>query len=94
LNDQELIQIPSSHNDWQNLNQGNTQLRFRYSGDDLCRIGSPRSGIYAKIGFRTRLNNNNNTNAQISLSSNFFSYMFSQVQLTIGNCVLRTDKYA
>ena len=66
------------------INQSDSQLLFNYQGDFLYRLSSPNTGFYVKYAFRTRDAANNNRNSQITLSSNFFGYLFKRAVLKLG----------
>ena len=71
-----------------NLNQANTQLKFYYAADFGFLMSSPDSGFLVKCRFRTRNNNATDMNAAITLSSNWFGYLFDEAILRLGqNCV-------
>ena len=64
-----------------NLNQVNTQFKFYYPGDFPYILSSSDSGFLVNCRFRTRDNNATNMNSNITLASNWFGYLFDNVQL-------------
>ena len=84
----EIDEIPCDKTSIQNLNQANNQFRFHYSGDFAYLLSSPDSGFLVRCRFRTRDNNATNMNSNITLSSNWFGYLFEDVQLRLGETTL------
>ena len=66
-----------------NLNQANTQFKFLYSGDFSYLFSFSDSGFLVKCRFRTRDNNATNINSNITFASNWFGYLFDNVQLRL-----------
>ena len=80
----ELDEISCDRSSIANLNQANTQFKFYYPGDFPYLLSSSDSGILVKCRFRTRDNNATNMHSNITLSSNWFGYLFDNVQLRLG----------
>ena len=89
----ETFEIPCSKTTQATLNQPQSQLRFSYNGDQTYRLSSPKTGFLLKYAFKTRIGNANNMNAEITLASNFFSYLFNQAQLSIGGQVTELIRF-
>ena len=84
----EIDEIQCDRSSIANLNQANTQLKFYYAADFGYLMSSPDSGFLVKCRFRTRNNNATDMNAAITLSSNWFNYLFDEAILRLGqNCV-------
>ena len=84
----EIDEIQCDRSSIANLNQANTQLKFYYAADFGYLMSSPDSGFLIKCRFRTRNNNATDMNAAITLSSNWFGYLFDEAILRLGqNCV-------
>ena len=89
----EIIELPCSKTTIPSLNQQNSQLNFAYNGDFLYRLSSPNSGFLFKFRFRTQRNNANDRNANITLASNFFGYMFDQATLKLGGQIIEQIRF-
>ena len=72
----------------QNLNKANGQLRFHYSGDFPYLLAGQDSGFMVRCRFHTRDNNATNANANITIASNWFSYLFEDAQLRLGGSTI------
>ena len=84
----ELDEISCDRSSINNLNQATNQLKFYYAADFGYLLSSMDSGFLVKCRFRTRDNNNTNMNANITLASNWFGYLFDEAILRLGqNCV-------
>ena len=84
----ELDEIQCDRSSVANLNQANTQLKFYYAADLGYLLSSMDSGFLVKCRLRTRNNNATDMNAAITLSSNWFGYLFDEAILRLGqNCV-------
>ena len=84
----EIDEIPCDKTSIQNLNQANGQLRFHYSGDFPYLLAGQDSGFMVRCRFRTRDNNAKNANANITFASNWFSYLFEDAQLRLGEATI------
>ena len=79
-----IDEIPCDKTSVQQLNQANTIFKFHYTGDFSYLLSSSDTGFIIKSWFRTRDNNATNINSNITLASNWFSYLFDNVQLRLG----------
>ena len=77
----ELDKISCDRTSINNLNQANIQFKIFYLGDFPYLLAFSDSGFLVKCRFRTRNNNATNMNSNITLSSNWFGYLFDSVQL-------------
>ena len=84
----ELDEISCDRTLINNLNQANTNFKFFYPGDFPNLLSSSDSGFLVKCRFRTLDNNATNMNSNITLSSNWFGYLFENVQLCLGGQVI------
>ena len=84
----EIDEIPCDKTSIQNLNQANGQLRFHYSGDFFYLLAGQDSKFMVRCRFCTRDNNAKNANANITLASNWFSYLFEDAQLRLGGATI------
>ena len=80
----ELDKISCDRTSINNLNKANTQFKFFYPGDFPYLLSSSDSGFLLKCCFRTSDNNATNMHSNITLSSNWFGYLFYNVQLRLG----------
>jgi hypothetical protein len=80
----EIDEIPCDKTTVEQLNQANTQFKFHYTGDFSYLLSSPDTGFIIRCRFRTRLNNANNMNANISLASNWIGYLFNDAEIRLG----------
>ena len=80
----EIDEIQYDRSSIANLNQANTHIKFYYSGDVPYLLSSSDFGFLVKCCFRTRDNNATNMNSNITLSSNWFGYLFDNEQLRLG----------
>ena len=79
----EIDEIPCDKTSIQNLNQANGQLSIHYSGDFSYLLAGQDSGFMVCCRFCTRDNNATNPNANITLASNWFSYLFEDAHLRL-----------
>ena len=80
----EIDEIPCDKPSFQQLNQANTKFKFHYTGDFPYLLSSPDIGFIIRSRFRAKDNNATNMNSNITLASNWFSYLFDNVQLRLG----------
>lgn len=67
-----------------NLNAGGN-ITFSYEGQKkMYRLADPESGFFVKIGFRTKIGNNRNSNANITLANGWFGHMFTSARFRLG----------
>ena len=89
----EIDEIPCDKTSIQNLNQANGQLRFHYSDDFSYLHAGQDSGFMVRCRFCTKDNNATNANANITLASNWFSYLFEDAQLRLGGATIEHIRY-
>ena len=91
----EILQIGSIQSTIQSLNDVNSQLTFSYNGDFMSRLSSPDTGFLVKLRFRTRSGNPlaNAHEADITLASNVFGYLFNMATLKLGGTIIEQIKY-
>ena len=89
----EIDEIPCDKPNVAQLNQANSQFKFHFTGDFSYLLSSPDTGFIIRCRFRTRLNNHNNMNANITLSSNCFEYLFNDMQLRLGGQIIEFVQY-
>ena len=83
-----IDEIPCDKTSIQNLNQANGKLRFHFSGDFPYLLAGQDSGFMVRCRFCTRDNNATNANVNITLASNWFSYLFEDTQLRLGGATI------
>ena len=66
------------------MNKANIQFKFHYTGDFSYLLSSPDTGFIIRFTFCTRDNNATNMNSNIRYASNWFGYLFDNVQLRLG----------
>ena len=77
----------------QNLNHANCKLTFHTSGDFPYLFAGQYSKFMVCCRFRTRDNNGTNANANITLASNWFSYLFEDAQLRLGGVTIEHNRH-
>ena len=75
------------------MNQANGQLRFYFSGDFPYLLAGQDSGYMVRCTFRTRDNNATNANANITLASSWFSYLFEDAQLRLAGSTIEHTRH-
>ena len=80
----EITNVPCSQSTQHDLNNNGSQLQFYFNGEHSYRLSSPNTGLLVSYKFRTRLNNADAMNADVTLASNWFMHMLSDAELNLG----------
>ena len=86
-----IIIPPDSGNVAANLN--GTSITFTFSGETKWySLSDPNSGFWTTIGYRTKLNNVNESTANITLANMWWGHMFSEATIRFGQHTIETVK--